>query len=150
MTSKLLVTATQNVSSLISSVKNKVTKSISKFTFNLKWDDRNKDYGDIYLQLFELDAVRLKDFIFIEGTPEVLERLNSLDFNLITDFKHEKLFNDFNKYTDYRQIPSTEVQKLVRSLFGSTHQFIEANLDTKKCPLGQLSLEQLLKGNHNV
>lgn len=96
MTSKLLVTATQNVSSLISSVKNNVIKSISKFTFTLKWDERNKDYGDIYLQLFELDAVRLKDFIFVEGTPEVLDRLNSLDFNLITDFKHEKLFNDFS------------------------------------------------------
>lgn len=39
-----------------------------------------------------------------------------------------------------------EVQSLVRSLFGSTTQFIEANLDTKKCPLGQLSLDQILKG----
>lgn len=40
----------------------------------------------------------------------------------------------------------TEVQYLVRTLFGSTAQFIESTLDTKKCPLGQLSLDQIAKG----
>lgn len=39
-----------------------------------------------------------------------------------------------------------EVQKLVRTWFGATQEFIELNLDTKKCPLGQLSLEQISKG----
>src|SRR5277367_670269 len=40
----------------------------------------------------------------------------------------------------------TEVQDLVRTWFGVTQEFIELNLDTKKCPLGQLSLDQLTKG----
>jgi poly [ADP-ribose] polymerase len=40
----------------------------------------------------------------------------------------------------------TEVQDLVRTWFGVTQEFIELNLDTKKCPLGQLSLDQILKG----
>lgn len=39
-----------------------------------------------------------------------------------------------------------EVQSLVRTWFGVTQEFIELNLDTKKCPLGQLSLDQLTKG----
>lgn len=39
-----------------------------------------------------------------------------------------------------------EVQDLVRTWFGVTQEFIELNLDTKKCPLGQLSLDQLTKG----
>ncbi len=39
-----------------------------------------------------------------------------------------------------------EVQKLVSSWFGSTAQFVEANLDSKRCPLGQLGLEQIAKG----
>lgn len=39
-----------------------------------------------------------------------------------------------------------EVQDLVRTWFGVTQEFIELNLDTKKCPLGQLSLDQILKG----
>lgn len=36
-----------------------------------------------------------------------------------------------------------EVQDLVRTWFGVTQEFINLNLDTKKCPLGQLSLDQL-------
>jgi poly [ADP-ribose] polymerase 2/3/4 len=36
-----------------------------------------------------------------------------------------------------------QVQDLVRTWFGVTQQFIELNLDTKKCPLGQLSMDQL-------
>lgn len=39
----------------------------------------------------------------------------------------------------------TEVQDLVRTWFGVTQEFIELNLDTKKCPLGQLSLDQIDK-----
>lgn len=36
-----------------------------------------------------------------------------------------------------------EVQDLVRTWFGVTQEFVELNLDTKKCPLGQLSLDQI-------
>lgn len=39
-----------------------------------------------------------------------------------------------------------EVKDLIRTWFGVTQEFIELNLDTKKCPLGQLSLEQITKG----
>lgn len=39
-----------------------------------------------------------------------------------------------------------EVQDLVRSWFGVTQEFIDLNLDVKKCPLGQLSLDQIAKG----
>lgn len=38
-----------------------------------------------------------------------------------------------------------EVQVLVRDWFGATQEFLELNLDTKKCPLGQLSLDQIDK-----
>jgi predicted DNA-binding WGR domain protein len=38
-----------------------------------------------------------------------------------------------------------EVQDLVRTWFGVTQEFIELNLDTKKCPLGQLSVDQIDK-----
>jgi poly [ADP-ribose] polymerase len=37
----------------------------------------------------------------------------------------------------------SEVQDLVRTWFGVTQEFVELNLDTKKCPLGQLSLDQI-------
>lgn len=36
-----------------------------------------------------------------------------------------------------------EVQDLVRTWFGVTQEFVELNLDTNKCPLGQLSLTQI-------
>jgi poly [ADP-ribose] polymerase 2/3/4 len=36
-----------------------------------------------------------------------------------------------------------EVQGLVRTWFGVTQEFVELNLDTKKCPLGQLSADQI-------
>ena len=36
-----------------------------------------------------------------------------------------------------------EVQDLVRTWFGVTQEFVELNLDTKKCPLGQLSVDQI-------
>lgn len=39
-----------------------------------------------------------------------------------------------------------EVQGLVKTWFGVTAEFIELNLDTKKCPLGQLSIDQIAKG----
>jgi poly [ADP-ribose] polymerase 2/3/4 len=38
-----------------------------------------------------------------------------------------------------------EVNDLVRTWFGVTADFLELNLDTKKCPLGQLSLDQISK-----
>ncbi len=38
-----------------------------------------------------------------------------------------------------------QVADLVRTWFGITADFIELNLDTKKCPLGQLSLDQITK-----
>ena len=38
-----------------------------------------------------------------------------------------------------------EVQDLVRTWFGVTQEFVELNLDTNKCPLGQLSLDQIDK-----
>jgi poly [ADP-ribose] polymerase 2/3/4 len=37
----------------------------------------------------------------------------------------------------------SEVQSLVRTWFGVTQEFVELNLDTKKCPLGQLSIDQI-------
>jgi poly [ADP-ribose] polymerase len=40
----------------------------------------------------------------------------------------------------------TEVQSLVRGWFGDTAMFIQRNLDTAKCPLGQLSLHQINLG----
>ena len=36
-----------------------------------------------------------------------------------------------------------QVQDLVRTWFGVTQEFVELNLDTKKCPLGQLSIDQI-------
>lgn len=39
-----------------------------------------------------------------------------------------------------------EVQSLVRTWFGITNDFVELNLDTKKSPLGQLSLDQVTLG----
>lgn len=39
-----------------------------------------------------------------------------------------------------------EVRDLVKTWFGVTQEFIELNLDTKKCPLGQLSIDQITKG----
>jgi len=41
-----------------------------------------------------------------------------------------------------------EVQSLISAWFGSTIKFIETNLDSKRCPLGQLSLEQIVKGKN--
>lgn len=38
-----------------------------------------------------------------------------------------------------------QVQDLVRTWFGVTQEFVELNLDTKKCPLGQLSADQIDK-----
>jgi len=38
-----------------------------------------------------------------------------------------------------------EIGDLVRTWFGVTQEFIELNLDTKKCPLGQLSIDQIDK-----
>lgn len=38
---------------------------------------------------------------------------------------------------------SIPVQELIRTWFGITQEFVELNLDTKKCPLGQLSLDQI-------
>ena len=37
----------------------------------------------------------------------------------------------------------SEVKDLVRTWFGVTAQFVESNLDTKKCPLGQLSIDSI-------
>lgn len=39
-----------------------------------------------------------------------------------------------------------EIQNLVKTWFGITADFVELNLDTKKSPLGQLSLDQVTKG----
>lgn len=38
-----------------------------------------------------------------------------------------------------------QVSSLIQTWFGLTQQFIDANLDTGKCPLGQLSVDQIAK-----
>lgn len=39
-----------------------------------------------------------------------------------------------------------QVGDLIRTWFGVTAEFVEMNLDTKKCPLGQLSADSIIKG----
>jgi len=39
-----------------------------------------------------------------------------------------------------------QVSDLIRTWFGVTAEFVEMNLDTKKCPLGQLSADSIIKG----
>lgn len=39
-----------------------------------------------------------------------------------------------------------QVQDLIKTWFGVTAEFVEMNLDTKKCPLGQLSADSIIKG----
>lgn len=39
-----------------------------------------------------------------------------------------------------------QVADLIRTWFGVTAEFVELNLDTKKCPLGQLSADSIIKG----
>jgi predicted DNA-binding WGR domain protein len=39
-----------------------------------------------------------------------------------------------------------QVADLIRTWFGVTAEFVEMNLDTKKCPLGQLSADSIIKG----
>jgi len=41
---------------------------------------------------------------------------------------------------------AVETQNLIRAWFGSTAQFVAANLNTQRCPLGQLSVAQIVKG----
>jgi len=41
---------------------------------------------------------------------------------------------------------TTQVADLIRTWFGVTAEFIELNLDTKKCPLGQLSTDAIITG----
>lgn len=47
---------------------------------------------------------------------------------------------------DNKSTLHSEVQDLVKTWFGVTADFVELNLDTKKCPLGQLSVDQITKG----
>lgn len=51
-------------------------------------------------------------------------------------------FNEFEAKSKLQ----TEVQGLIKTLFGNTAMFVQRNLDTAKCPLGQLSLEQIGRG----
>lgn len=41
-----------------------------------------------------------------------------------------------------------EVQNLVSTWFGISSEFVDANFDTKKCPLGQLSIDQITKAKN--
>lgn len=43
---------------------------------------------------------------------------------------------------------SVEIQDLVKNLFNITGNFVSANLDTKKCSLGDLSTAQIMKGRN--
>lgn len=56
----------------------------------------------------------------------------------------KKMGVDVKEEGEKSKLPS-EIQDLVRTWFGVTQEFIELNLDTKKCPLGQLSIEQIEK-----
>lgn len=54
----------------------------------------------------------------------------------------DKLKVKFNEMEEKSKL-HPEVQGLVRGWFGDTAMFIQRNLDTAKCPLGQLSLHQI-------
>ena len=60
MKSKLFKEYTSNVdtnmTSVVTSVKNKIASSIDTYKFNLKWHDRNKQYGEIIVKTKEPEA----------------------------------------------------------------------------------------------
>ncbi len=58
----------------------------------------------------------------------------------------EKSGIDISAAKDNDSKLNKEVQSLIRTWFGDTEKFIEINLDTKKCPLGQLGIDQITKG----
>lgn len=100
MKSKLFKEYTSNVdtnmTSVFTSVKNKITSSIDTYKFNLKWHDRNKQYGEIIVKTLEVDAILFQDYIFVEATPEILKKLDKFDFIPVTGFKHESLIKKFS------------------------------------------------------
>jgi len=71
----------------------------------------------------------------IESSKISLTDLEKAGIKIQTDQKDESILHP-------------EVQNLVRTWFGVTAEFVELNLDTKKCPLGQLSIDQITKGKN--
>lgn len=69
-----------------------------------------------------------------------------IETNSITVEAAKKAGIKIEEEEDVKSKLHPEVKDLVRTWFGVTQEFIELNLDTKKCPLGQLSIDQITKG----
>lgn len=69
---------------------------------------------------------------------------SKIENNVISESDAKKI--GFSIKEESRSNLNIEVQNLVKSWFGSIEQFVINTMDTSKCALGQLSLEQINKG----
>ena len=88
-----------------------------------------KGYVEVKLAKADIGSDKAKEKVFIQAVSE--DQAKKLGFEI----------KDENKSSLHPKI-----QELMKSWFGSLENFVTSNLDTKKCSLGQLSLEQINKG----
>jgi poly [ADP-ribose] polymerase len=71
---------------------------------------------------------------------------SKIENDVVSSTTLDQLKVKFNEFEAKNSKLHTEVQGLIKTLFGNTAMFVQRNLDTAKCPLGQLSLEQIGRG----
>lgn len=89
-----------------------------------------KGYEEILLTKVDVGSEAAKSKI--EQIPVSVEQLSKIGIVVNETAKESNLH--------------TEVQSLIKTWFGATQNFVNINLDTSKCSLGQLSILQINKG----
>lgn len=71
--------------------------------FNKIWAERNLDYSEILLKSLEIPHLSVGDYIFIERTKDLEEKLTRIGFvNFIEDYSEKELLDTFS-YVMYNQ-----------------------------------------------
>lgn len=82
---------------LNSTILDKIKEFKNKRALEKAWSNRNLDHGDVLMDSLELDCFQFQQNIFVEETPELVQKLERIGFKPLYGFPDEKKFEGFSR-----------------------------------------------------
>lgn len=109
---------------------------IESYKFNKVWADRNLDNGELIIDTLEIEPIIMDQFIFIEESKPLMEKLDRIGFEVLNRYPNISQFDTFSvmmynrKYNVAISIYKPQMKKIVE-MANSIAEDTEFNLDYK-------------------
>lgn len=73
----------------------KISEKIEEFKFNKHWYNRNIDNADIIIESLELNPIVIDQYLMIEETPEITDKLKRIGFTSLHKYPNSTHFDKY-------------------------------------------------------